>query len=240
MIEVRNLSVTLANRAILRKISFSLSDGEFLAVLGPNGGGKSTLIRAILGLQDYAGTIKYAGGENTIGYVPQIKTLDRSFPARAEELVATALKKRWPWSIDEHCKGVVSDALRQVGADHLIRQQIRNLSGGELQRVYLARAIISQPSLLVLDEPASGVDVVGASDMLEFVEEYRKKNNAAVIMATHDWEIAFHHASHVLILKTDQISFGTASEAMSETAIRTAFGHVGHSHEIFGGGHVHA
>ncbi len=240
MIEVGNLSVTLANRAILRKISFALSDGEFLAILGPNGGGKSTLIRAILGLQDYEGAIIYTGGENTIGYVPQIKTLDRSFPARAEELVATALNKRWPWSIDAHCKEVVSDALRQVGADHLMHQQIRNLSGGELQRVYLARAIISKPSLLVLDEPASGVDVVGASDMLEFVEEYRNKYNAAVIMVTHDWEIAFHHASHVLILKTDQISFGKASEAMSEAAIRTAFGHVGHSHDVFGGGHVHA
>jgi len=239
MIKATDIRVSLSKKSVLSGITFDLTDGDFLAILGPNGGGKSTLIRVLLGLQSYTGELKIQSDNREIGYVPQIKTLDRSFPARAEELVATALKRRWPWSMDGSCRSIVREALEQVGVDHLADQQIRNLSGGELQRVYLARAIISSPSLLILDEPASGVDVVGAAGLLDCIEAYRKESGATVIMVTHDWEVAFHHATHVLILKTEQVSFGEAHDAMSESAIRKAFGHVGHSHDVFAGGHSH-
>jgi len=240
LIKARDINVSLARKSVLRAVSFDLSEGDFLAILGPNGGGKSTLIRVLLGLQEYEGDLTIAAGMDNVGYVPQIKTLDRSFPARAEELVATALKRRWPWSIDADCRSIVRNALKQVGVDHLASEQIRNLSGGELQRVYLARAIISRPSLLILDEPSAGVDVVGAANLLDHIEAYRKESGATVIMVTHDWEVALHHATHVMILKAEQISFGPSRDAMNEQAIRKAFGHVGHSHDVFAGGHDHA
>ncbi len=264
MISVDNLSVSVGDKNILNQIAFDLPKNGFLAILGPNGGGKSTLIRCVLGLQDYQGRISFADGsaatsvvtrgatgnrhqartkpgiENiAVGYVPQIKTLDRTFPARAGELVATALYKKWPWRIGAANKVIVEEALQRVGVGHLCHQQIRNLSGGELQRVYLARAIIGNPQILILDEPSAGVDLVGASDLLEIVESYRKDTEATVIMVTHDWEVAFHHASHVLVLKTSQVSFGPADEALTESAIREAFGHVGHSHGVLSGGHHH-
>lgn len=285
MITVSHLCVQAAHRSILRDISFSVPEGAFLAIIGPNGGGKSTLVRALLGLQPYTGMITYAstgttevtepgdttgaadttglanttglatseGPTNTqniartegptgasTGYVPQIKTLDRTFPALTEELVATALKRRWPWRIDNTCRSIVAEALTQVGADHLMGQAIRNLSGGELQRVYLARALISKPAYLFLDEPAAGVDVAGAADMLECVERFRHTLGATVVMVTHDWDVALHHASHALVLNQEIISYGLTKDAMNETALRTAFGHEGHAHGVFGGGHDHA
>lgn len=258
MISVNNLNVAIGGKSILEQVTFDLPKGGFMAILGPNGGGKSTLIRCLLGLQAFQGQVRFNGtgdhagspdpahgiaptgsGKTTVGYVPQIKTLDRTFPARANELVATALYKKWPWSIKSGDRQIVEEGLRRVGADHLCNQQIRNLSGGELQRVYLARAIIGNPRVLILDEPSAGVDLVGASDLLEIVESYRKEMGATVIMVTHDWEVAFHHASHVLVLKTNQISFGPAEEALTESAIREAFGHVGHSHGVLRGGHHH-
>jgi zinc transport system ATP-binding protein len=241
MISVKGLSVQVGDKKILEGVDFELPSDGFLAVLGPNGGGKSTFIRCILGLQPYTGSLSLNGDRtNQIGYVPQIKTLDRTFPARADELVSTALKKKWPWSINDDCQRVVDEALDKVGAAHLRDSQIRNLSGGELQRVYLARAVIGSPKLLILDEPAAGVDQAGAADLSQIVDSYRKDAHAAVIMVTHDWEVAFHHATHVLVLKTKQISFGPADRALTDDVIREAFGHVGHSHGVLSGSHVHS
>jgi len=237
MITASHVCVEAAQRSILRDVSFHLPSGAFLAVIGPNGGGKSTLVRALLGLQPHTGTITFEPAGAPTGYVPQIKTLDRSFPALTEELVATALKRRWPWRVDRDCERVVADALTHVRADHLMGQQIRNLSGGELQRVYLARALISNPTYLFLDEPAAGVDVAGAEDMLECVERFRSVSGATVVMVTHDWDVAVHHASHAMVLSQEVISFGATNEAINEAAIRKAFGHVGHAHGVFGGGH---
>ena len=239
MIDVSELNVRIAHRAILEEVTFSLPTGAFLAVIGPNGGGKSTLVRALLGLQAHTGAVTFDPPRPVIGYVPQIKTLDRTFPARAEELVATALRKRWPWSIDGSCQAEVHHALQTVGADHLAHLQIRNLSGGELQRVYLAKAMISRPPFLILDEPSAGVDVSGAADMLACVERFRKDEGATVVMVTHDWDTAAHHASHTLVLNKRVISFGDASSALTEEAVRQAFGHVGHAHEAFGAGDLH-
>ena len=239
MIQVENLSVVTSGRVILQDVEFTLPKGSFLAVIGPNGGGKSTLIRTLLGLQAHVGSVVVEPKEAPIGYVPQIKTLDRSFPALTEELVATALKRRWPWRVDAACEDIVSGALHSVGAAHLMGQSIRSLSGGELQRVYLARAMISTPSILVLDEPSAGVDVAGAADMLECVERFRSEHNATVVMVTHDWDVAYHHASHALVLNRELISYGPAQEAINEEVVRQAFGHEGHAHDVFGGGHSH-
>jgi len=239
MIQVDHLSVVASGRVILNDVGFSLPKGAFLAVIGPNGGGKSTLIRALLGLQPHTGVVSLQPEGAPIGYVPQIKTLDRTFPALTEELVATALKLRWPWRIDAACREIVSEALASVGAAHLMGQQIRNLSGGEIQRVYLARAMISTPPILVLDEPSAGVDVAGAADMLECVERFRSDHEATVVMVTHDWDVAYHHATHALVLNREMISYGPAREAINEEVVRQTFGHEGHAHGVFGGGHSH-
>jgi zinc transport system ATP-binding protein len=104
------------------------------------------------------------------------------------------------------------------------------LSGGELQRVYLARSLVREPRLLVLDEPVAGIDAVGEQDMQRVLEVYRHRTRATVLMVTHDWETAYHHATHVLVLSRRQIAFGPPAAALTDEVLRRAFGHIDHPH----------
>lgn len=244
MIVVDNLSVHLGGRPVLQDISFQAEAGDFVAVVGPNGGGKSTLLKSILGLvKPSAGRIEntFHGRNDSgiAGYVPQIKTLDRSFPARAIDLVVTAVRRRWPARISQEDGRLAMAALLSVGAEHLAENAIGTLSGGELQRVYLARAILSKPGLLLLDEPETGVDARGTADLYTLLDRYRTEANVCIIMVTHDWEVAFHHATHVLLLNRQQVSFGPPEIALTGEAVRSAFGHIGHKHDMIAGGSDH-
>lgn len=242
MIDVQHLTVQLGDRTALQDITFHAERGNFVAVLGPNGGGKSTLLKAILGLiTPISGSISISSDASgtergTIGYVPQIKSLDRTFPALAIELVVTSIIRRWPGRISVEERRTALHALEKVGADHLANRAISTLSGGEVQRVYLARAIIREPRLLLLDEPESGIDISGTQDLYSLLEAFHREANACIIMVTHDWDVALHHATHVLLVNTRQNAFGSPSEALTEEAVRNTFGHVGHKHETLIGG----
>jgi len=161
-----------------------------------------------------------------------MKTMDRSFPALSIELVLTGLTPRWPWRIQKSGYQKALVALEQVGAAHLARRPVGRLSGGELQRICLARSIVRQPQLVMLDEPATGIDAVGEADMYRRLEAYQKKSGATILMITHDWHTATHHANHVLLLNQKQISFGPPEVALSEDFLRMAFGHIGHEHQL--------
>lgn len=246
MIEVRDLSVRLGGRPVLDGIRFQLEKGDFLAVLGPNGGGKSTLVKTILGtVHPSSGSIRFdhgpstGGGRPSIGYVPQIKTMDRSFPARSIELVATARTGRWPWRIGGDLLVDTETALERAGASHLAQRPLSGLSGGELQRIYLARAILGHPEILLLDEPEAGVDAAGSSSLFDVVDELAGTQTSTIVMVTHDWDVARHHASHVLLVNRLQIAFGRPDQALTEDALRRAFGHVGHGHAVAAGGGAH-
>jgi zinc transport system ATP-binding protein len=178
-----------------------------------------------------------------IGYIPQIKTLDREFPALPVELVASGLRASWPWSVrrDEHDRALA--ALERVGMADKAARPLGRLSGGELQRVYLARALVRQPRLLILDEPATGMDALGEADMYRLLEVYRRETQSSVFMITHDWEVARHHATHVLLLNRRPIAFGDPASALTGDNLRQAYGHMGHSHSMditLGDPHSHA
>lgn len=237
VVNISELFVRFGTHEVLRDISFDLCRGDFLAIVGPNGSGKTTLMKTILGLvRPHTGQVRVFGtvpsdsAPDRIGYVPQIKTLDRSFPAITIELVVTGLERRWPAWISPDDKKRAFEALRQVGAANLAEQPLGTLSGGELQRVYLARTLVRQPELILLDEPATGIDTGGASDLYDMLEQYQDEREATIIMVTHDLNAAFHHASHVLLLDEQQLSFGPPRRALSEASLRRAFGHVGHPH----------
>jgi len=232
----------MGRRIVLNELSFSLEQGDFLAIVGPNGGGKSTLLRTILGLiPKHSGSIQIHSDDSLspakIGYVPQIKSLDRTFPALALELVVTSIRGRWPAWITKEEHSIGMKALQSVGADHLAMDAIGTLSGGELQRVYLAKALIHEPDLLLLDEPETGIDASGMSDLYMLLDNFRSGTGGLVIMVTHDWDVAYHHASHVLLLNNKQVSFGPPKDALNGEAIRTAFGHIGHEHAMLTGHH---
>ena len=234
-----DVSVQFGDYRALRDIRFVLPAGGFLAVIGPNGAGKSTLIRALLGLVKLtSGRLQVLGRDpaqlekNQVGYVPQIKTLDRQFPALPLELVVSGLRGTWPWRIRPAERAAAMAALKRVGMEELADRPVAKLSGGELQRVYLARAIVRHPALVVLDEPATGMDVVGEADMYRLLESYRAEHHAAVAMVTHDWEVARHHATHVLLLDRRQIHFGPPEEVLTDAHLRHAYSHMGHHHSM--------
>lgn len=224
---------------MLDGLTFDVGTGDFVAVVGPNGGGKTTLLRVLLGLvglQD--GGVHVFGhppasvDPHLVGYVPQVKRLDRTFPARAIDLVLTGVEQRWPFRVgtDEQSRAVA--ALRRVGAEDLADRALNGLSGGELQRVYVARSLARAPQLILLDEPATGIDVAGASDLYDVLEADQAERNTTIIMVTHDWNAAYHHATHVLLMDGRQVAFGSPDSVLTDAYLRDAFGHTGHAHAM--------
>ncbi len=231
LVEVQNLTVRFGPVTVLDRVSFCIHSGEFLAVLGPNGSGKTTLFYCLLGLIPYEGGVRNRA--RRIGFVPQIKTFDRSFPGQPVEVVLSGITNSWPGPWSRRAQGRAREALRWVGADQYADQPLASLSGGQLQRVYLARGLVQEPDLLLLDEPAAGVDRVGEADLYQYLESYQQEHpRAAIAMITHDWDVARYHADKALILKHGVIGFGPSETVVEEERLRQAFGHIGHAHAL--------
>lgn len=236
---VDGLFVRVGGYSALEDINFELPVGGFLSVIGPNGAGKTTLLQVILGLnRPTSGSLEVMGVRpehaigSRLGYVPQVKMLDRSFPARAIELVVSGLRHRWPGILKAAERSRGRETLESIGALDLADRPIGKLSGGELQRVYLARALIARPDMILLDEPATGIDLTGEADMYHLLEKYQEETGATVVMITHDLNAVCHLCSHVLVLNREQVGFGRPETALSEDNLRRAFGHIGHDHSM--------
>lgn len=232
------VSVRFGDFVALKDVSFELPAGQSLAIVGPNGAGKSTLVKVVLGLvQPLAGSATVLGvrpgaDPRHIGYVPQLKTFDRTFPATALELVVTGLRRSWPARIRPAERAKALAALRRVGAEQLAARPLARLSGGELQRAYLARAFVRAPKLVVLDEPATGVDFLAERDIYDLLEEYQSDSGATVVMVTHDLTAARYHAGRVLVLNRTMRGYGPPEEVMREECLQDAFGHRRHEHGL--------
>lgn len=229
------VSVQWGSTEALRDVSFTLPAGAFMAIIGPNGAGKSTLLNVVMGLQrptrgivSVLGAAPAAAPLSQIGFIPQVKTLDIRFPAPALDLVVTGLRRGWPWRERAEERAAALEALRQAGVLHLADRQVSRLSGGELQRVYLARCLVRKPQLLMLDEPGTGLDMAGEAAMYHLLEEYRLVSGATVIMITHDWEGARTHASHVLLMAKGLAAFGAPAQVASDARLLEVFGYTGH------------
>jgi zinc transport system ATP-binding protein len=245
MIEISNLTVDFAKYKALENINLVIPENCFVSVVGPNGAGKSTLLRVLLGvIKPTSGSVSIFNkaadevAQEIIGYVPQIKTLDRTFPALPIELVTTGFRGKWVGRLSKKDTDIALSALEQVGASHLAKRPLSKLSGGELQRIYLARSFVRKPKILLLDEPATGIDMLGEKDMHKLIDEYKASSGATVIMVTHDWESAIHHANYALLLNRSVVCFDSPAKAFTEKHLGKAFGHIGHDHDMsFVGGH---
>ncbi len=241
-VELNNVTVKRGKFKALDNMNFEIDEGSFASIVGPNGAGKTTLLKLILGLiKPEVGEVKVFGKNPTkvpagsLGYVPQIKTFDRSFPALPVELVASGLKAEWTAKIDKKIKEDICEALERAGAAEIANRPLNKLSGGELQRVFLARSLVRKPKLMLLDEPAAGIDATGENDMHKILDDYQSETGAAIAMVTHDWEAAYHHSDMVMLLDRRMICYCSPEKAFSEDYLRETFSHIGHRHEIMFG-----
>jgi zinc transport system ATP-binding protein len=238
-LQLDGVTLHKGDAVILDDSTFTLDPARFLAIIGPNGAGKSSLVKLVLGIEKPSqGRLTVLGhppGQRAkrVAYVPQLKTFDRSFPATALQLVVSGERQAWPARASTRERNHALQALSDVGAEHLAHRPLARLSGGELQRTYLARALVREPELVVLDEPATGVDFMAEHDLNHLLEAYQRKTHATVVMVTHDLAAARHHATDVLVLNRSVVGFGTPERALSDECLRRAYGHVGHAHGGF-------
>ena len=228
--KIDNLSVKFGSSIILDKVNLHVNCGEVIGVVGPNGAGKTTLLRTILGEIPYQGKIAFqiegsASKKPKIGYVPQKLQFDLYSPISVTDLVASAISHHPIWvgvnkDLSERVKGVLS----LFSAEHLLKRRIGELSGGELQRVLLAIAMTPEPELLLLDEPASGVDVKGLSLFYQIVDDLRKKHDIAVILVTHDLAGVSSYVDRLILLNRSVIAEGEPKEVLLDEKLIKAFG----------------
>jgi len=222
VLEVNDVNVSFGKRKVLEDVSFFVPVGEFLCLCGPNGAGKSTLLKVILGLiEPDSGTI-YIEGEpaakarRKVGYVPQRKGFDRDFPATPIDVVVANLRGRWPISITKNERKLAMEALERTGAAKLANAEMRDLSGGETQRVFLARALVTKPNLIILDEPTAGVDVGGRAAIIDLMAEISASDTLAAVLVTHNLQAIARCAERVIYLDKKIRAWGLWSELSRE------------------------
>ncbi len=215
LIEARHLCVRLGGGEVLHDVSLTVRPGEIITVVGPNGSGKSTLLRALVGiLPAAAGSVTRAPGLR-LGYVPQRLQIDRSMPISVRRFLSLPVR--------------VSDAqaeavLEKVGMQGLGGLQMAALSGGQLQRVLLARALLAQPQVLMLDEPTQGLDQPGEAAFYRLIEEVRAATGCAVLMVSHDLHVVMAASDRVVCLNGHVCCQGTPQVVSDAPEYRALFG----------------
>jgi zinc transport system ATP-binding protein len=192
LIEARGLDVAAGGRNILEHIDVAIGAGEVVSIIGPNGAGKTTLVRALLGLiAPTAGAVTRRAGLR-VGYVPQRLQIDRAMPLSVRGFLALASAATF--------NGAAEKVLAEVGVPELMDRPLYETSAGELRRVLLARALLRQPELLVLDEPAQGVDLRGQGEIFALIDRVRRARHAAVLLVSHDLNMVMAATDRVICL----------------------------------------
>ncbi len=215
LIAAEQVSVQLGGAEVLRGVSLSVAPGEIVTILGPNGSGKSTLLRALLGIVPLSGGRVVRAAGLRIGYVPQRLSIDPSLPITVRRFLSLPLR--------------VSDAqaaaaLTRAGLPEVAGQQMAALSGGQLQRVLLARALLSDPQVLILDEPTQGLDQPGEAAFYRLIEEVRRVTGVAVLMVSHDLHVVMAASDRVICLNGHVCCEGTPQVVSSAPEYRALFG----------------
>jgi ABC-type Mn2+/Zn2+ transport system ATPase subunit len=233
VLDIKSVGKRFGEKIVLEDVSFHVPVGEFLCLCGPNGAGKSTLLKSILGLlEPDTGAITICGlpvekGRSKIGYVPQRKAFDRDFPASPIEVIVANVRGRWPLRITADERDLAMTMLQRTGAAKVANAQMRDLSGGETQRVFLARALSTRPDLLILDEPTAGVDVGGRAAIVDLMAEISASDSIAAILVTHNLQAVARCAERVVYLERNVKAWGLWSELSGDhelTAIQIASG----------------
>ncbi len=215
MITCRNLTLGYDGQAIIKDLNFTVKRGDYLCIIGENGSGKTTLMKSMLGLlRPLSGDIVFDEGltAGAIGYLPQRTDIQKDFPATVREVVLSGclkrLGRRWFYSAAD--RQLAAENMARLGIAELADRSCRQLSGGQLQRVLLARALCAADQALVLDEPVTGLDPQVTAELYRLIEELNRAG-VTIIMISHDLGAALKYATHILSF-SDTIFFGTRQE----------------------------
>mgnify|MGYP001321309788 FL=1 len=215
LIEITNLKVRYGSKIVLQNMNLSVADGEIVTIVGPNGSGKTTLFKAIIGTAPIsAGKVKLRSNLK-IGYVPQQLIIDQSLPITVERFLKVAQKTT---------ANALEKALNLVGVEDILKFQMNNLSGGELQRVLLARALIGEPDVLLLDEATRGLDQPGVATFYRKVDDIRKNTDCTVLMISHDLHVVMSASDRVICLNGHICCEGAPDSVASSPEYKALFG----------------
>jgi zinc transport system ATP-binding protein len=248
LMSARVASLTIGRRTILDRVNLDVRAGEIVTVIGPNGAGKSTLVRCMLGLQDLtSGSIIRRKGLR-VGYVPQRFPVAPTMPLNLRRLLSLTLRPT---------EAEIDQALAETGIAHLKEAAVTELSGGELQRALLSRALLRKPEILVLDEPVQAVDFMGEARMYELISDVRRRHGCGILMVSHDLHMVMAESDHVVCLNGHVCCEGGPIKVQQDPEFAKLFGPSAarmiaaythhhdhdhehdHAHDHHGHGHTH-
>ena len=217
LVSVQSISYNYNSEVVLKNVSLNVEEGDFLGIIGPNGAGKTTLFQCILGLLNtYSGRITILNEDvkknkkifTKIGYIPQKKSIDQKFPLTVEELVSLSLTRKTSMN-------VVYEILKQVGLYNMKNKLIGQLSGGQQQRVLIAKALVNNPIILMLDEPTNELDQKSQDDFYFLLKELNEKNKITIMWTSHDLNAVNKYANKVSCINKKMFFHGDKEEFFS-------------------------
>jgi len=234
IIEAKNISVQYGQTEVLNNISFAIEQGDFIGLAGPNGAGKTTLVKTVLGLLPITqGTITVFGKTqkefhdwHKIGYLPQkTSTINTLFPATVEEVVVLGLlaQKKWPKRITSHDQNRATAVLQNLGINDLKKRMFSELSGGQQQKVLLARALVSKPDVLIFDEPSTALDPKSRKEFFLLIQKLNKEENITIILITHDTGYIGKYANKILYIDRTLVHFGDIADFCTSKKAHPSF-----------------
>jgi zinc/manganese transport system ATP-binding protein len=231
VVELSDVSCRYGSTVALQDVSLKIWPGQFMAIVGPNGGGKTSLLRAILGMVPVtSGTILIRGQKLSrralqhVGYVPQLEAIDWNFPITVEEVISMGffVKSRWFGGIGDSERRKLGEVMERLNLEGLGKRHIRELSGGQQQAVFIGRALLGDPKLILLDEPASGLDISSRDDVIHFLHEINHQG-VAIVLTSHDLNWVAAHLPWAVCLKHRVIDEGRPNEIFNPKVLQQTY-----------------